>query len=173
MIKFSEVAHLYLGCELIGSYRLEPRKGYLTGITNGGEDVEIQFFEEDGINVFESPEHNTVDEIKPILRPLSDMKIEEGAWCLKETYFSHVEYPIKDFYLEFVGEKQNNPRIQINNDWFYNDLTFGNNGSIWSTRDVIPANTKIKATVFSYLLKQGFDLFGLIENGEALDKTKC
>jgi hypothetical protein len=100
------------------------------------------------------------------------MKISEGIWCLKETYFAHVDYPESDFYLEFVGQKNNNPRIGINNDWYANELTFGcSNGSIWNAQDTLPCNTKIKASVFAYLISKHFDLFGLIEAGLAIDKT--
>ena len=77
MRELKDYAPFYLGCKVIGTYDNKPRKGYLTGVNNGGYDCEIQFFEEDGINVFEHPVFNTIDEIKLTLRPLPDMTKEE------------------------------------------------------------------------------------------------
>jgi hypothetical protein len=64
-------------CEVMADLNGEPRKGYLTGVTNGGSEAEIQFFEEDGVNVFEHPEFNLIEQVKPILRPLSSMTEDE------------------------------------------------------------------------------------------------
>lgn len=75
-------------------------------------------------------------EIKPILRPLSDMTEEERLYLCQmfpEKTFTMVDYIIK------------------------NITTLTLNNSFEITR---------------YLLKQGFDLFGLIESGLAIDKTK-
>lgn len=90
----------YLGCDVIGQYDGD-RKGYLTGVINGGVGCEIQFFEEDGINVFEEPEYNTPDEVQLVLRPLSDMTDEEKSWAIlnmpyktqkSEDLFNHILY---------------------------------------------------------------------------------
>lgn len=165
MTKFSEVSHLYLGCELIGSFRLEPRKGYLTGITNGGEDVEIQFFEEDGINVFESPEFNTVKEIKPILRPISDMTEDE----MKEIFnliFKRIFPPSGNILLFDLGKKEERRVLWTGVERVGIDLS----GDIWADSDlhIYKFNPHL---ITAYLLKQRFDLFELIKNGEAIDKT--
>jgi hypothetical protein len=80
---WEEVAHLYLGCEVIGTYNdASGSRGYLTGITNGGTECEIQFIEEDGFNVSEEPEFNDIKEVKPILRRLETISADEDkeAW---------------------------------------------------------------------------------------------
>lgn len=77
--KIEDYLHLYLGCEVMGTEPAwgESRKGYLTGI-HGEYEAEIQFFEEDGVNVSESPAYNKFTQVKPILRPLSSMTQEEA-----------------------------------------------------------------------------------------------
>lgn len=77
--EIKDYLHYYIGCEVLGQLNGEKRKGYLTGVTNGGTECEIQFFEEDGINVFEEPEFNTSEEVKVCLRPLSDMTEHERS----------------------------------------------------------------------------------------------
>lgn len=77
-MNIKDYLHLYLGCQVIGTYNdASGSKGYLTGVTNGGYDCEIQFILEDGINVEEEPQYNEVKDVKPILRPLSDMTEDE------------------------------------------------------------------------------------------------
>lgn len=167
MTKFSEVAHLYLGCEIIGSFRLEPRKGYLTGITNGGEDVEIQFFEEDGINVFESPEYNAVDEIKPILRHLSDMTEDEMKELLIKWY-----YPSEDMFMRLSDSIKFYPNRRTKTTKVIEGIAYSlyKDGNHKATGTL--SFTRLNPVQTLYLLKQGFDLFRLIEKGEAIDKTK-
>lgn len=74
---------------------------------------------------------NRADELKPILRPLSDMTLEDGKY-----------FGIEDE--KELGE------------WKYDFGYFG----------VLPPDD------FHYLLSRGFDLFGLIDAGLAIDKTK-
>lgn len=112
-------------------------------------------------------------DFKLVLRPLKSMTIEEGAWCLKRTFFNHVEYPISDFKLELVGDKHENPRISINNDWYTNSLTFCNKtGSVWSGNEVAAHSAKISSEIFLFLISNNFDLFGLIESGEAVEQPQ-
>ena len=78
--RIEDYLHLYLGCEIIGTYDDQSGgKGYLTGVTNGGHECEIQFIREDGINVEEEPQFNEAKEVKLILRQLGDMTDEERA----------------------------------------------------------------------------------------------
>jgi hypothetical protein len=128
--QLKDVLHLYLGCEVIGSYNDAPRKGYLTGVTNGGTECEIQFFDEDGLNVFEHPEFNTAEQVRLVSRPLSSMT-EEDARRLNMWAQWH-------------------DAVQFNYGWDHESFT--------------PENT-VK------LLKQGFDLFNLIESGQAVDAS--
>jgi hypothetical protein len=83
--KIEDFIHLYIGCEVFGTYNDNSgSKGILTGVTNGGHECEIQFILEDGINVEEDPEWNETKEVKLILRPLSDKNMstdELREWC--------------------------------------------------------------------------------------------
>ncbi len=98
---------------------------------------------------------------------LKDIEVA-GVEVAEEVFFNHIEYPLSDFRLKLVGDGKN-PRISINNDWYSESLTFGSkSGRIWSIEQ--PAqNVKIPPTVFLYLLSKQFDLFGLIDAGEAID----
>lgn len=165
--KIEDYLPLYLGCRIKSK---GGKFGDLVSVSTDGTSIVV--YDKDKIDDPRGLCINS-DWLLLVLRPLSDMKIEEGAWCLKETYFSHVDYPISDFKLEFVGQQNKNPRISIDNDWYKWDLTFGNsNGSIWNTNDTLPCNTKIKATVFTFLLSKHFDLFGLIESGLAVNAAE-
>lgn len=79
---------------------------------------------------------NDIDQLKPILRPLSDMTEEE------------IEY----IAIELKAGKWNAPDLK-----HMPDIAFTQN--------------HLKPEIFLYLLKQGFDLFGLIESGLAINKT--
>lgn len=139
--ELKDYLHLYLGCEIIGTYRdASGSKGYLTGITNGGCDCEIQFILEDGINVEEEPYINDIAQVKPILRPLSDMTEDEeneiegeyGSYGLGE---KHLCNALKNHDLRYVKKL---------------DEAFG---------------------LIHYLLSKSFDIFGLIEAGLAIDAS--
>lgn len=163
-VKFSEVAHLYYNCDLLEEGGNIGKLLSVRDIEPAGKQPLINCSSNE-------PYWGNWELIKPILRPLSDMTLEEGAWCLRETFFDHVNYPLSDFKIELVGpsDARKNPRISIDNDWYKESLTFGNKlGSIWGVES--PAqNVKIKATVFAYLLSKHFDLFGMIESGQAID----
>jgi hypothetical protein len=133
-----EFIHFHLGCEVIGQYNGESRKGFLTGIKNGGYDLEIQFFEDDGINVFEEPEYNRIDDVKLLLRPLTDLNKDEAI-------------KLGELLLTVNGERCRAYRTE-KDQW---RIQFGNvKGQAWI----------IDGTIFNqrqtmYLLKQNFNLF--------------
>lgn len=178
--ELKDVLHFYSGCEINCYFDEERIELDCTGILKS---VNVIWKNGDvpwplKVSVVRLPGHEYSyradrrfhwDIVRPILRPLSDMKIEEGIWCLKQTFFDHINYPVCDFRLELVGENKQNPRISIDNSHYICSLTFGANGAIWNHTET---NYKIRSEIFLYLLKQGFDLFGLIESGEAIDKTK-
>lgn len=132
-IKFYEIAHLYLGCDVKCQpkpYEEQSISGKLYGVVMNT--AFVQCFDVYG-RPWTSPhgafhlEKLTFNLIKPILRPLSDMTEEEKA-------------QLRDFmgwarYVEY--------------------LKFG----LCTPEGV------------AYLLKQGFDLFNLIESGQAIDRT--
>lgn len=124
-MKFRDVVQHYLGCEVFGTYSDNSgSRGYLTGVTNGGADCEIQFILEDGINVEEEPYFNEISEVKPILRRLESMAAEERDEIFPSC---HTEY-----WPEISDEE-------------------------FTVTEVIE------------MLKKHFDLFGLLDNGEAID----
>jgi len=132
--------HLYLGCEVLGEYADdEARKGYLTGVTNGAAECEIQFFLEDGFNVSEYPEWNDSAKVKILLTPLSEMTKED----FRATFFDKELAAIDDAY-SFEKQFLNCPKS---------------------------GDVAMYARDFLYLLLKGFDLFNLIPEGLAIDKT--
>jgi len=98
---------------------------------------------------------------KPILRPLSDMTEEEAL-----IYFSLPLKSIilkKNVYAESISfnYKWVNPKYASNNQdsFSYSEVGIGNGFQSFTQKQ------------FLFLLKRGFDLFGLIESGQAIDKT--
>lgn len=127
--ELKDVLHFYIGCK--GWDSEAPGEEIMTiigySIINGNHLI--------------SDEHGNFDipikDIKPILRPLSDMTDDE---------------------IKYVGEdlKQGT--------WNAPDIR-SNPKLAWSIHHMNPV-------VFVYLINQGFDLFDLIESGQAIDKTK-
>jgi hypothetical protein len=68
--------HLYLGCEV--AVQGEERRGYLTGVTNGAHECEIQYqLADNPHHLEEEPEWANSEDVMLVLRPLSDMTEEE------------------------------------------------------------------------------------------------
>lgn len=140
--KFKDVAHLYLGCDMYtkfddGSSGKQELTTYeLSGIINNWKGIRIRPIE-----------------IKPILRPLSDITDEEFS-----VYYNMLEKCDYEAYIEISdsGEKK------IGCEW-----PAGVSG-VYINSQV----GKDLMNTFLYLQSRSFDLFGLIESGEALDKTK-
>lgn len=144
--------HLYIGCEVMApcmSWDEEPvAKGILTGI-HGEYEAEIQFII-DG-NAEESPDYAKFIDVKPILRKLDSMTEEETAEFKKLI-------PWIDF-----------ERFLPGNRWRYNEHE---ETSKHETRVVCNTSAGINTlpmVVVPYLLSKGFDLFGLIDAGLAID----
>lgn len=92
----------------------------------------------------------------PILRPLSDMTEEEKMQLIRICH-PEKEYPIIkyiDLDKEVLNFSSKTQRMK-----YYRIFACGFYGT-WHPEEM------------KYLLKQGFDLFGLIESGLAIDKTK-
>jgi hypothetical protein len=121
MIKFKDVAHLYLGCDVLV-------KHYHSNDWGGPTRFTPHLFAES----FNSGRFTYQPELfKPLLRPLSDMTEEERVW-------------FKDEVLP-LGKKHDMA--------YFQDI-----------RDA--------ANIINRLRNKGFDCDGLIESGEAIDKTK-
>lgn len=127
--ELKDVLHLYLGCECKDTFNdvmfvLDSRNLYLYSLSD------------------------SLNQIKPILRPLSSMT-EEEAVELISLYIPKDKTNLIGF--GSVNMNQLNYKIGqsvLNKHW-----------------------DKLSAIEFQYLLSKGFDLFGLIDNGLALPPT--
>jgi hypothetical protein len=127
MIKFKDVAHLYLGIEVM----FDNKKWTINKIGAGL----FRLIRRDEQNIGRWVECY-YDDAKPLLRPLSDLKEEDTK--------------------EFDKDRKHDKL------WFaWHDAILFCEGF-----------SKFTPEQFTFLLKKGFDLFGLIESGEAIDKTK-
>lgn len=154
MKKLKDYLHLYLGCQVV----FEDCCYDLVGINN-----EIPA-EEEQLPVFIYNDHigheqSSFDEVKPILRPLSDMSNVE-AHTLYSKYFG------KDFALDFSGDTGSanfHPKqVRVKSEHGLRII----NGDDYETGDFMKV-----AGIVPYLLSKHFDLFGLIESGRAIDST--
>lgn len=148
--QLKDYLHLYLGCELIGIHPDDDteRKGYLTGI-HGEYEAEIQFFNEDGVNVSEEPAYNMFDQIKLSLRPLSSMTMEElielEPIISPEKTFSAQE---REDAIEDIKEKG------------IDSIEFGDE------------DPRVVFELFRWFLSKHFDIFELIPAGLAIASGK-
>jgi len=158
-----EVIHLYLGCKIVGTYNdTSGSEGILTGVTNGGEECEIQFFLEDGINVEEEPQFNEAKEVKLILRPLSSMTEEE----MKELYFLVFSRKFSGDNITHRDAGKSQERWIL---WSGVDRLFiYKDGDVGADCDLSYIRVPYQK-VFTWQLSRGFDLFGLIEAGLAIN----
>lgn len=143
---FKDVAHYYLRCPLIHRW------------SNRNESEPI-FLDASRLKL-------GVSDWIPVLRKLSQITIYEAAKVMQMVFHPNAEYPITDYKLKI--NDAGNAVVYLSNDWYEEDLTFGNStGSIWSVNRY-SHTIKVGANVHHYLLSNGFDLFNLIDNGEAV-----
>lgn len=148
MKKIEDYLFLYLGCEAtVWDEDEGDGFGVLTGI-HGEYQAEIQLIENG--NASEHPEYYEYKNVKPILRPLSDMTEEEQKqFCANE-----FNVDIKEIY-ELVNV-EGNIQFRVQQKYGIHLCAF---------KSISPIS-------FIFFLKQGFDLFNLIPDGLALDKNK-
>lgn len=140
----------YFGCEVMGECAGERRKGHLTGLTNGGTECEIQFFNQDGFNLSEEPEFNEPEKVILLLRPLSTMTEAEAIELAKlSEYEPHFR----------------NPRVERNK--FDDLIVYWNDDHEYfnSTGELFYCYEQ-----FMWMCKNEFDIFQLIEKGFAIAK---
>lgn len=168
-MKFSEVAHLYLGC----TCSVSASEYYESGV---GKLVRVDIEDGNTVVISANTLHDRtkycveadIDDVKPLLRPLSDMT-EEEAIQVAEICFPKRQMPTKRVFrnlghlkqVSIEGGKRFEVALSINTGRF--KISYGSAG-------YTAADNIAEATL--YLLNQGFDLFRLLENGEALDGTK-
>lgn len=155
--------HYYLGCEVESNY---VRKRKLVGFIyrNNESWPMIQDLGEAG-NPIGMPYSVAHNDVKLLLRPLSDMTEDEAKVCYKINPYSKGEWLIKSVLVKENTKGYQPNIVQIN--WEGKE---GSTGYACGT-DYMYFN-KLSAEQFSYLLSNHFDLFGFIESGLAIDKTK-
>lgn len=158
-MEFKEVAHLYLGCLAKATYVTKD------GDTDKDVPVELKNYRRlESVGIAGDRRilmwvggNLSASQHKPILRPLSDMT-EEEAYSL---IFS------VDFYKRHEIEVTNisdNPWIGISF-----TVRYDGKGRWWNKTQRLNADFNPKQV--GYLLSKHFDLFGLIQSGEAIDAT--
>lgn len=145
-IEIKDYLHLYLGCEVAVIDKMAAEYNceeiIYTDKLKGVTESEVKPGEMIAI-IGDVFQEEYIDRIKPILRPLSDMSDDE-CWY-SQNAFGH--------FVKGTSEPYIQNRLHCIKD-SYTDF-----------RNILPHQ-------FAWLLKQGFDLFGLIESGLAIDKTK-
>jgi len=125
--EFKDVAHLYLGVEVVNT--IGKHMGKIVSVSIDGTAT---------INPLDEfkPRVIILNSLKPILRPLSDMSNDEI--------------------------------------WKLNEITKAGSWNLEMIKNIKSVFNLIHATpiVFLELTKLNFDLFGLIESGEAIGKAK-
>ena len=168
--KFKEVAHLYLGCNVQVKEGI-ARMCEITKASNCSDRIRVKFewvvkkyYDADGSHRESSSDAHDYylghEEIKPILRPLSDMTEEE----MKQLY-SLV------FGKQFCGDNITHRDIGDKKErWVLwsgvERLFIYKDGDIGADSD-LHYYTVHQPTIMKWLLSKQFDIFNLIELGEA------
>lgn len=149
--KIEDYLHLYLGCEIQYWFEFKTQEGgeFRKGITIGVDKTCVSFapITIHGEHSATSIERRNFTLIKPLLRPLSDMKMDELIDFVKIDKAEH-DLPYSEFE-EVLSEIKAEGMAAF--EW--NDA---------------PADKVFEHV--RYLLSRHFDLFGLIEAGLALNK---
>ncbi len=141
-IQLKDVIHFYLGCECLCE-KETLHEGWRCFLT----DYEIQENYCGRLN------------IKLLLRPLADIMNTE-AFVIYKKYF---DKEMAEDWSGDTGSAYFNPKkVRVNSSHAIRIF----NGEDYETGDFMKV-----ISLVPYLLKQGFDLFGLIESNQAIDKT--
>lgn len=154
MDTLKDVLHFYLGCEVENMPYLpnDGKKviGKLVGINHKYGTALIQNYSIDGEpwgDIFKYP----IVGSKPLLRPLSDMTKPEATELIKLSEFG---LPIKEIItITALG-------------------VYFSYGSFEMDRKLTMSFDELHPAQFQWLLKNSFDLFSLIESGQAISKPK-
>jgi hypothetical protein len=104
--------------------------------------------------------------IKPILRPISSMKIEEAIEVIKWTLHPAYDYPQTDYRFEVLNSSVS---IEIQNDLWQEKIYIGQTlGSIWSKSGKV----KIPHFVYNFLFEKRFDTLFWIDEGRAISAVE-
>jgi hypothetical protein len=171
MTKFSEVAHLYLGCDLISKATCE-RVAVLEGVAFGEFHFRVS-----GVR-YSGP----IAMYKPILRLLSSMTEDELIEIIQITAPDSLkEKPTaEDYYLDIFYNDGGNAvdgDVAIGADYtcicYDGQIVVRQDGSVhFFGEDGATELVNNMPKIYTYLLSKHFDLFGLIESGEAIEAGK-
>lgn len=151
MKELKTYAHLYLGCQITRN----DLTGKLSEIDIDNNLATMKFSDEIGQNI-----SVPVDEIKLILRPLSDMTNVEG----RHIYKNYFGLSVAEDFSGDTGSAYFRPKQITPNKTHGLRIVEGED---YSTGDFMTV-----AGLMPYLLSRGFDLFGLIDAGLAVSKTE-
>lgn len=164
IMKLKDTIHFYLGCECLYEYE--------NGLTGGRDIMSEWHLNEVRIGSIT---------VKPILRKVSDMTIDEAnyladlysEWAWRKSFevtsldFAGSAFITIYYYLEGgphgIGDGEYTEQLIISND------------TIWARGYADRNERKIVLNshkMTHYLLKQGFDIFNLIESGQAIHEIK-
>jgi len=141
MTNIKEVIHLYLGCEVEMNGVRILTPSRLETILNGGTGYRLRLRRLDSITWADCP-----DWFKDWMPDGFDILISRQA---------------KYFYIEIDSKANDGFRLTIHSDGSMS-CECKDNGEQYGYRG---------GELFAHLLKQGFDLFGLIDSGQAIDKN--
>lgn len=148
--EIKDYLHLYLGCEVMDLY--SNRINVLTGVDNDHELPVKTLWQNKGRWAL------PYSEIKPILRRLSSMTEEElkiiCGWPLQ----AHREVTGFRTTAKFAEISYRWPDSNMEHGWAYSSTALYFSKEEWTPEQ------------FLYLLSNGFDLFGLIDSGLAMEK---
>jgi hypothetical protein len=159
-MEIKDYLHLYYGaqCQISNCREIMIEQGFEDGISYINGDI-LGFVEMDDCQV------------KLILRPLSDMTEKEAS----EVYMIERDGLLHHSVLAFDVRKSDKAWRVTRLDDFKQYLFIGYSGRIWKVIEDEETQLDVlnhQPRIYAYLLSKGFDLFGLIEAGLAIDKTK-
>lgn len=165
-IELKDILHLYLGQEVQTTARKESSKGIPMGYKSGRMlelDVRCQTA---SVDIDDVPIDFKFNEIKPILRSLSDMTDEE----FREVVLLHWgdRNIIEHMIFEVKRQKPFKQDAKFGTSIPYSGFDRYGNHKIAATF----SSNSINAQQFLYLIKQGFDIFDLIETEQSINQSK-
>lgn len=173
MTKFKDVAHLYLGCEVKSPFMGKNQK--LCGVSKilmPEGHYELDPVIEFNCNGRYEVRPTIWGGVKPLLRPLDSMTEEEVLTICKLACESvYGDYRFSKWSVERSPHEL--CHWDVNNKRSLYSFTVSSiDGDVllYDGEDIDPVY--IDSNYRFWYLKQGFDLFSLIPNGEAIDKTK-
>lgn len=156
MTNIKEVIHLYLGCEVLCNYNGKgfKAKGILSGKTIS-EQWEVIHEKLTFIYKY------NLKNIKPILRRLDSLTWSDCPEWMPNGFDILISREAKYYYIEIDSKANDGFRLTIHSDGSMS-CECKDNGEQYGYKG---------GELFAHLLKQGFDLFGLIDSGQAIDKN--